>query len=303
MPGVEAIGLGGADVTVKVSDAGVDPATHGVLANGFIFQNALGSVVPDALQGRLPVAPDEIALGSQTLDSLHKKIGDTVALEIANFVKLKFRIVGVVVVPPFSSTARLGQGTMFNFSAASRVQGAPPPNVMWIRFASSRAKRDALAAIRRAAPDVTVYGTPTPDDIVNLGKLTTLPLVLAGLLALLAAATLAHAIVTAVRRRRRDLAILKTLGFVRGQVRRTVAWQAGSLVIIPMIVALPAGIAIGRELWNLLASQLGIHPEPLVPALSVGLIAPAAIVLALLVAWLPSRVAARTPPALVLRTE
>ena len=43
--------------------------------------------------------------------------------------------------------------------------------------------------------------------------------VLAGLLALLSAATLIHILLTAVRRRARDLAILRTLGFVGSQVR------------------------------------------------------------------------------------
>jgi ABC-type lipoprotein release transport system permease subunit len=38
-----------------------------------------------------------------------------------------------------------------------------------------------------------------------------------------------HALVTSVRRRRRDLAILKTLGFVRSQVSRLFAMKRGEL--------------------------------------------------------------------------
>jgi len=47
--------------------------------------------------------------------------------------------------------------------------------------------------------------------VVDLGRVGDVPLVLAGILALMAAATLAHTLVTSVRRRGRDLAILKAL--------------------------------------------------------------------------------------------
>ena len=69
---------------------------------------------------------------------------------------------------------------------------------------------------------------------------------LAGLLALLAAAALAHLLVTSVRRRRRDLAILKSLGFVRGQVSAAVAWQATTVALLALAVGLPLGVALGR---------------------------------------------------------
>jgi ABC-type lipoprotein release transport system permease subunit len=39
----------------------------------------------------------------------------------------------------------------------------------------------------------------------------------------LALATIAHLLITSVRRRRRDLAVLRTIGFTRAQVRSTVA--------------------------------------------------------------------------------
>ena len=55
-------------------------------------------------------------------------------------------------------------------------------------------------------------------DIVSYERVRTTPLVLAGVLALLAIATVTHALVTAERRRRRDLALLKALGFVPGRL-------------------------------------------------------------------------------------
>jgi hypothetical protein len=69
------------------------------------------------------------------------------------------------------------------------------------------------------------------------------PVALSGLLALNAAGTMAQTLASSTRRRRRDLAILKTLGFVRRQVRHAVAWQATTIVAIALLIGLPAGVA------------------------------------------------------------
>ena len=130
-----------------------------------------------------------------------------------------------------------------------------------------------------------------------------MPFVLAGILALLAVATLAHLLVSAVRRRRRDLAILKTLGFSRGQVTAAVLWQSATLTALALLIGVPLGIGVGRWLWNFFATQQGVVVEPRIPVPAVLLVIPAAIVLAGLVAAVPARVASLTKPALVLRTE
>lgn len=71
-------------------------------------------------------------------------------------------------------------------------------------------------------------------------------LALASVVALLSLATTAHVLISTSRRSRRDLAILKALGFVRGQVRRAVAWQASTLALVSLVFGLPLGIALGR---------------------------------------------------------
>jgi ABC-type lipoprotein release transport system permease subunit len=124
------------------------------------------------------------------------------------------------------------------------------------------------------------------------------------LLAVLGAATLGHLLVTSVRwRRRRDLAVLKTLGFVRGQVSATVAWQATTLAAIALLVGLPLGVAAGRWAWVLVNQGLGSPAGPVTPTLAVLAVVPATILVANLVAALPARAAAATRPAVVLRSE
>lgn len=136
-----------------------------------------------------------------------------------------------------------------------------------------------------------------------LGLALLLGLAAGAVMALLAAGTLVHVLVSAVRRRRRDLAILKTLGFTRRQTRSTVAWQATVLTAIALVVAVPVGLATGRWVWSRFADDLGIVDEPRVAWLAVAILIPAALVLANAIAALPARSAARTQPARILRSE
>ena len=123
------------------------------------------------------------------------------------------------------------------------------------------------------------------------------------LLGVAAAGTLAHTLVSSVRKRRRDLAILKTLGFVRRQVSATVAWQAATIGILAVGIGVPLGVASGRWGWNVFADQLGVVPEPVTPVVVALLLIPATIAFAVLVAAIPARIAGRLRPAPVLRTE
>jgi ABC-type lipoprotein release transport system permease subunit len=142
-----------------------------------------------------------------------------------------------------------------------------------------------------------------PTDLINFGQVQNLPLLLAGLVAVLAAATLAHTLVTSIRRRRRDLAILKMLGFVPAQVRWAVAWQATTFVSVALLIGLPLGIAVGRTIWSVFAHQLGTLAEPVTPSWQILLTIPSAVVLANLIAVVPAVMAGRMKPAPALRAE
>ena len=113
----------------------------------------------------------------------------------------------------------------------------------------------------------------------------------------------AHTLVTSVQRRRRDLATLKTLGFVRPQILTTVISQATVFAAVGLVIGIPLGIAMGRWAWSAFADQLGVPPAPTIPLLVVGLAIPVTLLLANLAAALPGRSAARTRPAVVLRAE
>ena len=118
-----------------------------------------------------------------------------------------------------------------------------------------------------------------------------------------AAISLALTVLGLVRRRRHELALLKTLGMTRGQVRAVVAWQTTLTLLIAAVLGGPLGVVAGRWGWRAFAGSLGVAPVTDVPLLAVfGLLA--ALVLAgNLLAAVPAAVAARTQPAVTLRTE
>jgi hypothetical protein len=260
------------------------------------------------IEGREPQADDEVALGAKTARDSGTHLGGQVPLSITavELTRTPKRLVGTVVLPPTSDAGRFGVGAILTNDAEHTLippgVQAPPLTDAAIRFAPHVDRSRVLADLRRAAGNDYIISTPeAPTDIVNFGRVQNLPLILAGLLALLAAATLAHTLVTSVYRRSRDLALLKTLGFTTNQVRRTVACQSTVLTSIALLVGLPLGIALGRLLWTVFANELGTLPRPSTPMLYIGLIVPAGIIVANLVAAIPALLASRTKPALVLR--
>jgi len=148
-----------------------------------------------------------------------------------------------------------------------------------------------------------VLGVLQPVQIVNYRSVGSTPIILAVGLAAGAVLALGLTLTSSVRRRRRDLAMLKTFGFTRRQLSAAVAWQATTIALVGAVVGIPIGILIGRELWTLFAQSINAVPDPTVPVLSVIIVAVGSLVFANVVAALPGRSAARTPAALALRAE
>ncbi len=279
-------------------------------------------------------------MGAATLAVLHKKVGGTVFLSYGTpadapiyIPPTRLTIVGTATFPAVGFVSlvadhtSMGTGAMFSeaifppaFQRAveTRDPNLNGPELVFVRLRSGvspvagRAdlKRIADAADKVLAADphasgqnVTVLGVQRPAQIVNYHSIGSTPVILAVGLAGGAIAALALTLAASVRRRRRDLALLKTLGFTQRQLAAAVAWQATVAAITGVIVGIPLGIVIGRELWTLFAHNLNAVPDPSVPALPVTIVAVGALVFANLVAALPGRSAARTPTVLVLRAE
>lgn len=275
-----------------------------------------GEVQPQLLEGRGPSAPDEIAVATRTLELLHKHIGDQVKVTGPNGKPYTFTVVGRMLAPSVGDvlTNGLGEGAWVDASfvhqqwlSPTDPSGTPPQgtdvlNVFVVRLVPGVTVPAAMPGLRRDFGPSVLQHLPA-EDAVNLQSVAALPFVLAGLIALLGLATVGNALVSSVRQRRRDLAVLKTLGFVRRQVGATVAWQATSFALVAVVVGVPVGLAGGRWAWTAVASGIDSVSPPLIPVLAVALIVPATVLVCNAVAAWPARSAGRVAPAVAMRDE
>jgi MacB-like periplasmic core domain/FtsX-like permease family len=280
------------------------------------------------LAGHDPAGPGQIVLGAQTLRAVHRRLGQTVRVVVnptttgGVTVRQVLRIVGVAVFAGFGrggfAATDLGTGA----AVPAALLSAPFPQTGCVKttcysffLVRYRPGTNLTAAAARLAPALAKLGCPPgpescsvtadqrPTDIKNYASVRDTPLVLGAVLALLAVATLAHVLLTGVRRRRRDLAVLKTLGLTRSQVIRVVSWQATALAAAALLVGLPLGVLAGRWAWALFAGSAGVSAQAEIPVPLVLAIIPAALLLANFIAAGPGWTAARIRPALALHSE
>jgi hypothetical protein len=284
----------------------------GVPIGGYGLDPLSGGEFTTVLEGRAPTGADEVLVGSATLDRLDADVGDTVrAAGLEGRRPRRLTIVGRGVFPEFVHPAvpDSDTGSYDDFALLTKAGSQPFIedaggeyfSFVLVRFAPGD---DDGSPSSRLPRGLSAIGSQnTPENMANLGRVEGFPRIIGAFLVLLAAVAVAHALVTSVRRRARDLAVLETIGFVGRQVRGTIAWQATTLAAIGLVLGIPAGIIVGRLLWSVVATGLGVDTAIDLPWLAIVLTIPAALVLVNLLALLPARAAARTSPAIVLRTE
>jgi predicted lysophospholipase L1 biosynthesis ABC-type transport system permease subunit len=279
------------------------------------------AVGPPLLSGHAFDAANEVVLGATTLAELHERVGDTVRVGASGTGFSTLRIVGTATMPSIgvagSSHLEMGTGALLSYTLippkARNVFDVqqPGPNAILVRFkkgANPAIATASLQSIVRKNPQIqgdggSVEGVERPAEILNYRTLGTTPAVLGAALAAGAVIALGLTLVSSVRRRRTDLALLKSLGFTRRQLASAIAWQASVAVGIGCVIGIPLGLALGRFLWDLFVHQIHAVPDPTIPTLSVVLIGVGAVILANVVAAVPGRIAARTPAAQLLRSE
>ena len=119
----------------------------------------------------------------------------------------------------------------------------------------------------------------------------------------LAGAALVHTLVMSVRRSRRQIGVLKTLGFTRRQVISSVGWHATTIAAAALIAGIPLGIIGGRLAWTTISSSLGVRVEHSLPLVAIGVVAVLVVAVANVAALGPGISAAHTPPGDTLRAE
>ena len=286
-----------------------------------IATTAPAAVAPPLLSGHGFNAPDQVVLGASTLAGLHKHVGDTVNVQTGPRRSAVLRIVGTATMPAFGSGMTMGTGAVLSSEFYSPKQlnkqqsPIPGPNAILLRINKTASPAAALRSLQQINDTINtpkggggdeaggVIQVPRPAEIVNYRSTGTTPALLGAALAVGAIAALTLTLIASVRRRRRELALLKTLGYTRRQLAAVVAWQSTIAVGIGIIIGIPVGVIIGRSLWDLFARAIHAVPQPTVPAPTIALVAIGALVLANVVAAIPGLQAARTRTAVLLHAE
>jgi len=298
------------------------------------------TVGPPILAGHA-LDPDkpQVVLGAATLALLHTHIGASVTISFGspNTAPLYLpptpaKVAGTATFPAISGSSTFAEHTSMGTGALLAIRDLPAsfrrateapdptldgPALVFVRMHANVSHSEGLKDMDRiiavaakafsrdqnaVGDSVIILPVQRPAEIVNYQSTGGTPVVLASGLATGAVIALAVALVATVRKRRQDLALLKTLGFTRSQLAVTLTWQATVTAVVGIVIGVPVGIAAGRQLWIIFARSIDAVPEPTVP-LSIILVAAGALVLANLVAAVPGRVAASTPAAIILQGE
>jgi ABC-type lipoprotein release transport system permease subunit len=262
------------------------------------MQRARGHVAPELLSGRLPVSEDEIAMGRVTARRVGVGVDDDVTLS-GSAGSHTYRVVGLVVLTGLGSNDGIGQGALTTLDGLRQISDAAVTSAT-VDFHS----RDQ--AIATYFPDLDQSGGPepfVPPDIVSLTRVRSVPYVLAALLGVLVVLTITQTLLSSMRARRRDLAILRALGGPPSLLRRSIHWQATLVTLVPALFGIPIGLIVGRLVFMALADDIGAVDDAVFPSGALAAVIVGVLVLANVIAIWPARLARRLSAAAALRTE
>jgi ABC-type lipoprotein release transport system permease subunit len=264
-----------------------------------------GAIQPAIGRGRAPERAGEIALGAKTLATLGLRVGDEVQLSLDPTAPSQAgRVVGqTVLVSPYFFSFAPGTGATTVPSTFSAL-GLQPPwfTVILVRYADAADDLRTFNAVQTALQSVG-FETADRHSVTGLGRIRLVPiLLLIGLLALVAAA-IAHVLLVSVEGHRRDLAVLRALGFTRPQSWTSVTVHAAVVALAACALGIPLGVMFGRAAWERIAASLYVVPRPMIPLVLLCLMSLVLVAVAVAASLVPSARAVRLEPAAVLRAD
>jgi ABC-type lipoprotein release transport system permease subunit len=273
-----------------------------------------GAIEPAIVSGRAPRERSEIALGEATQAELHVSVGDTVEAHGSTGdwetrgrrTSASFVVVGTAVYPVQGSDEGLGRGAFVTLEGARALYPHAEVVSVFIRLASGGDLVRLAAEYELAYPHTALVPLDELSHVVNaleVQQVDATPLVLAGIVALMAIGVLCNMLFGVVRAHRRDLAVLAALGMRPPQLRRAVAVSASLLTLLALAIGVPVGLALGRTVWLRYARSLHVVRVGVVPWFGLFEVVLTALVLANLAAFAASFVSSRAAARSALRTE
>jgi putative ABC transport system permease protein len=288
-----------------VAQAFANITAHGIAdpVNTLTFRGdsaALGFLLTS---GRWFSGPGEVVVNGGFLQDAHLKVGDTFAGTV-NGAALKLRIVGVV----YDFTAGPGGHIMMlDWSTLAAAVPDLSPSSYMVRLKPGSNVDAYVRRLAAAQPDLLDVQVASSGNTAFLSVIAVVLLAIAGLIALIAVAGVFNTVLLNTRERLRDTATLKTLGMSPRQMIAMVATSGGFLALVGGLIAVPAGVAVYRVLFDQL-SALGGNTTP--PAFydvfatwELIVIPIVGVAVAIAAATIPGRWAARTNVVEVLHAE
>jgi putative ABC transport system permease protein len=262
-----------------------------------------GTIFPTIERGRLPQSTSEVVLGRATSQRLGLPVGATVAADTPTGSQA-LTVVGIATFPQLGleryRETSLGEGAATVASLMGPGDGMGRYNYALVRYGETVERAAAITRLRawtaeNGCSDASCVLTDLrPRVLGSYARLRGIwvPALLA--LAVLLVMTLAHGLVTSVRARRHDLAILGALGLSRRQTRHAIVWEALTLSGCALLVGIPIGIAGASLAWLAFTRSLGISPGGAVPGVALVVLVGTVAVLAALIGAMCSVEATRT---------
>jgi lipoprotein-releasing system permease protein len=296
LSGAVTIAYAGRNAAVALN--GVDPRLEGQLAK--INESLTGGGLND-----LEARPDGIIISRPLADRLGARLGDTLVVTSPTGTLQRMRILALIE-PDARAGFYAGDTVAYGLLRTAQVVFARPSivNQIHIRLADSA---DAEAQAKRLE---TRWGYKWESwqersvDILNLLVVRNI-IMYAVILAILIVASFGiyTAVSNSVADKRRDIAILRAMGFTTGDVQAIFLLEG----LLVGVMGAAVGFAIGTGLLQVLASlPLSMGGKPLVLPLDRSLpqyllAGGASLGAALVAAWLPARKAASVDPVAILR--
>jgi hypothetical protein len=294
----------------------IDKAVVGAIAGTAIR----GPLLLSTVKGHPPNASGQVGLGATTMRQVGARLGSvvhvTVLLPSGGKRTVPFRVVAQMSLPVLGNAVSLGNGAIFTLAGYEDAACPPGPRRAACRqvVAESASGGMLVSVVPGARGRVAINHyvdryqsitalAITPTSLINFGEAVNFPLIFGAMLAVFGVATLLHLLVVSVAQRRREVALLKVVGFVNVQVASTMAWQATTLAVVGIVIGVPLGVMAGRAIWQAFANNLGAVPVSIVPVWLICLLVAGVLVLADLIAVVPALAAIRSKPRDLLRTS
>ena len=266
------------------------------------------------VDGRPPRHSGQVALDRKTAQRAGYRIGDHVHLVTTGK--------RAVLHPVLVGLAAFGDGgstngatiTLFDTATAQRLflGGRHAFSDAWVTAepgVSEQQLRDQVAAALPKGYDAVTGDAAAKQEASDLQKalsfITTFLLIFAGIALVVGSFLIVNTFSILVAQRGRELALLRALGASRGQVTRSVLFEAVVLGLVGSTLGLGLGVLLAMGIRALFATfgldlsgaGLVFAPRTVVASYAVG------ILVTVLAAYLPARRSARIPPVAALRDD